>query len=340
MFLIRSAELRDFSSILKLARVLDSYNLPADPKTLKALLLASQRSFKGKVREPEKRKFLFVAEEIRTQRIVGCSLIIGRHGTPRLPHLSFDLGREIKTSRTLGKRVEHITLRLHADPFGYTEIGGLVVLPRYRRRPEKIGKQLSYARFAYMAAHRRYFRRKVLVEYLPKLDHLTGNRLWRAVAQKFTHLTYHEADRLSATNKEFILSLFPRERIYCDLLPDRVLKDLQNPSVGAEASRKMLVRIGFRFLRQIDPFDGGPHYGARLSRISLIQRTKIHRWSGRAGNGALSSKAIVMVEKKTGVRSVVGGYRIEQARLVVSKEAVRSLGIKKGDPVFVTPFDL
>ncbi len=347
MFLIRSSELRDISALLKLGRILNSYNLPADKKVLQKILKASQSSFTGKVKDPEKRRFLFVAEEVRSGKVVGCSLVIGRHGSPQLPHLSFDLARETKTSRTLKKRVAHTTLSLNVDPSGYTEIGGLVVLPHYRRREERIGKQLSYARFAYMAGHRGYFQRRLLVEYLPKLDHLTGNKLWRAVGQKFTRLTYREADRLSSLNKEFILSLFPREKIYCALLPASAVKDLGSPGVGAEASRKMLSRIGFRFLKQIDPFDGGHHYGARLAEVSLVKKTRKCKWGGGQGlrdrsrseeRPVPTRRGLLMAEKNGKVRAVVSDYKIKKGCLLTSDPVARVLGVKNGGQVSVTPF--
>ena len=36
--------------------------------------------------------------------------------------------------------------------------------------------------------------------------------------------------------------------------------------------RHLLSKIGFRYLETVDPFDGGPHYGAKTDQISLIRR--------------------------------------------------------------------
>jgi arginine N-succinyltransferase len=267
MFLIREARPSDLKAVLGLAGHLNSYNLPADKNYVTSLLAASTKSFAGKAGRKEDARYLFVAEELKTKKVVGSSLIIARHGTPSLPHLSFKLEQEAKTSRFLSRRVEHLTLKLKADTRGFTEIGGLVVLPEYRRHPEKIGKQLSYARFEYIARYPKKFMPRLIVEYLPKLDPQKGNRLWELVGQKFTGLSYARADRLSAVSKEFILSLFPKDKIYACFLPDGVVRELGKPGEGAKASVGMLEKIGFRFLNQIDPFDGGPHYGAGLPEI-------------------------------------------------------------------------
>lgn len=267
MFLIRQARPSDLAQVLKLAAYLNSYNLPSDKSYLKDLLSVSEKSFAGKISQKEKARYLFVAEETKTRKVVGSSLIIACHGTPKLPHLSFELAEETKTSRFLSRRVEHLTLRLKADTRGFTEIGGLVVLPGYRRHPEKIGKQLSYARFEYIARHPKKFMPRLIVEYLPKLDPQKGNRLWELLGEKFTRLSYAQADRLSALSKEFILSLFPKEKIYACFLPDGVVRSLGKPGEGAKVSVRLLEKIGFHFLNQIDPFDGGPHYGAALREI-------------------------------------------------------------------------
>ncbi|MGH7198172.1 MAG: arginine N-succinyltransferase, partial [Candidatus Omnitrophota bacterium] len=249
--------------MLKLARHLDSYNLPDDKESLKRLLRDTRASFRGSLKRKDKTRFLLVAEERPSGKLAGCSLIIARHGTPELPHLAFRLGSAKKTSCFLCKRVDHTVLKLVVEPAGFTEIGGLVVLPGHRHLKEKLGKQLSYARFAYMARHPGKFRPKVIAEYLPKLaPGGKGNALWEALGKKFTGLSYREADRLSATNKEFILKLFPRENIYGCFLPDVVVRHLGTPGPGAKVSLQMLSKIGFHYLNQIDPFDGGPHYGA------------------------------------------------------------------------------
>lgn len=339
MFLIRSAGPEDLNQVLKLARHLDSYNLPDDKEDLKELLRDTRASFRGSLMRKEKMRFLLVAEDMKTGRLAGCSLIIARHGTRELPHLALRLSSEARTSRFLSKRVDHAVLKLSVDTAGSTEIGGLVVLPAYRHLKDKIGKQLSYARFAYMARHPQKFRRKVIVEYLPKLaPGGNGNALWEALGRKFTGLSYREADRLSAKSKEFILSLFPRGKIYGCFLPDAVVRDLGTPGPGAKISLKMLAKIGFRFLGQIDPFDGGPHYGAALSKISLVRKTDTLEFSGAAKRAGQRPSVLVMAEKGGVARAVAVSFQKRGKRVFLPEEAVKAMQLRKGDRVSLTPF--
>ena len=325
MFLIRSAKVSDLKGVVVLARHLNSYNLPADRAAVARLLRDSERAFKGQRLSDDHKKFLFVAEEVPGGRIVGTSLIIARHGTPRLPHISF---------RRKGR-----TLKLLVSRRGFTEIGGLAVLPRYRGHAEKIGKQLSYARFAFMARRRGTFRPKVLVEYLPPLEPGTGkgNALWDAVGARFTGLSYAQADRLSAVSKEFILALFPK-KISAGLLPKKAQKVLGLPGKGAQKSIVMLKKIGFRSLGQIDPFDGGPHYGADLARIALVLRTAQKRFKQSAILGKKAAKAIVMTDKKGKVRACVSPCLAAKGTVLLPRQTVRLLRLKPGDAVSLTPF--
>jgi len=329
MFLIRNAQPKDLGAVLGLARHLNSYNLPADRTILKKLLSQAGSSL-----------FLFVAEDVRKKKIAGCSLIIARHGTPAMPHLSFQVGFERKRSLFLSREIDHATLKLRVDTTGFTEIGGLVVLPEYRGLPAKIGKQLSYARFAFMARHPEKFQPRVLVEYLPVLDPDKGNRLWELVGQRFTGLSYRQADRLSAVNKEFIISLFPKEKIYCSFLPDPVVRSLGMPGPGAKISLRMLEKIGFRFLNQIDPFDGGPHYGARFSNISVIRKTAALKYDKACVAGKNAGCAIVMAETREGVRAVATIYEKHDKAIRLPRESAQVLRLHGGERLSATPFGL
>ncbi|MBI3318731.1 MAG: arginine N-succinyltransferase [Candidatus Omnitrophica bacterium] len=271
MFLIRQAGPGDFSGVYALARILDSYNLPADRRYLRELLLTSQRSFAGKVPR-EKGRYLFVLED--RGRIVGCSLIIAKHGVPGQPHLWLGLERARKKSRTLGVEREHKVLRLGFTEDGPTEVGGLVVLPPYRRNRRQCGLQISFVRFLYMAIHPERFERKVLVEYRGAMGSGKKSPFWEALGRVFTGLSYQRADRLSVSNKEFILHLFPREPIYCALLPVSVQRAIGAIHPAASRAAGLLKGIGFRPIPQIEPFDGGPYCAAPLRKIRLIRRVK------------------------------------------------------------------
>ncbi len=317
MFLIRNATPRDLEGVYALAKVLDSYNLPADRKFLREFLQIVQHSFSGEIKSPELARYFFLAEEQPHSKIVGSSLIVAKHGTRRDPHLAFKIGQEICQSRSLKKRVSHQYLELTMDQDGPTELGGLAVLPPYRKSAERIGLRLSWIRFLYIAAHPERFQKRFLAEYLPPFPRPGYSPVWENIGKKFTGLSYHLADRLSSCNKEFILSLFPKEKIYMDFLPSQVCGVIGQVGEGAQRAVKMLAAIGFKYLKQVDLFDGGPHYGAHWRQIRLFRRFR-----NTLASQIKSPKALFLHETEKG--SIQGG---------LGREGLHYWGIADQEPV-------
>ncbi|MBI4437131.1 MAG: arginine N-succinyltransferase [Candidatus Omnitrophica bacterium] len=267
MVFLRSVEKKDFPAVLSLAKELDSYNLPDDPKVIRNLIRTSVLSFQGKLPRT-KAKYLFVIEEEISKKIFGSSLIIARQGTPSSPHIYLEKGRDRKGGY----------LKFGATKQGPTEIGGLVLKKAYRRRKEKFGKQLSWARFLYMALHPERFERQVLAEFLPPLQKRKGSLFWDAFGRRFTGLSYREGDRLSVYTKKFIFDLFPKGKVYLSHFPKKVRALLGKVGKEAIPACRMLQAIGFHPNGRIEPFDGGPYYEVERKKISVIRKAKKFRF--------------------------------------------------------------
>jgi arginine N-succinyltransferase len=215
-------------------------------------------------------------------------------------------------------------------------LGGLVLLPSHRRRKEKLGAWLSYVRLLYIGAHLEKFQTCLLAEYLPKFLKGKTSPFWDYLGGKFTGLTYKEADRLSIGNKEFILSLFPRGTIYQDFFPPALVKYLGQVGEESKAAAHLLEKTGFRYLQQIEPFDGGPYYGTLTREVSLIRAAKqvqcftIHT--------ALSGKPHLLMSEADGeVRAFCAQVRHQGVEAGVSVETARRLNLKPGDWFWLAP---
>ncbi len=271
MFRIRQSYRDDVEQVLAVAEHLDTVNLPADRGHIEKILDRSEKSFAGEVPVTD-REFLFVLENLAKKQIIGTSMIYAQHGTKRAPHIFFRVEQDERYSVTLDRHFIHQTLRIGYNYSGPTEIGGLILLPEYRRNPDGLGKALSYVRFLFIRMHRPLFRSQVLSELLPPLEPDGTSKLWEALGRKFTGLSYQEADLLSKDNKEFIHALFPDDPIHTELLPDDVQRLIGQVGPETRAVESMLRRIGFDYAGQIDPFDGGPHFTAKTDEISIVQQ--------------------------------------------------------------------
>ncbi|MBI2982092.1 MAG: arginine N-succinyltransferase [Deltaproteobacteria bacterium] len=271
-FLIRPASLPDAGDLLRLSSSLSArgfLTLPSDTKGIEHLIKLSGRSFSDQLDDRDEGEYLFVLRDEEKSRVIGCSLIVARHGTPESPHTYFEVLKVQKAYRRLNKIFKHQILRLRLDAEGSTELGGLILDPAYRGHPEKLGKQISFARFLYIHRHPEKFMDRLLVELLPPLTPDGKSLFWESLGRKFTEVDYHEADRISRGDKSFITSLFPEGDLYTAFLPDEARALIGEVGPETKPVAKMLEEVGFCYLGQIDPFDGGPHYGAMRQVIKI-----------------------------------------------------------------------
>ena len=337
MFRIRQAYREDVEQVLAVAEHLDTVNLPHDRKVIEGILDRAERSFTGEL-PPGDREFVFVLEDLAKARIIGTSMIYAQHGTKRAPHIFFRVENDERYSVTLDRYFVHQTLRIGYNYNGPTEIGGLILLPEYRRNVYALGKALSYVRFLFIRMHRPIFRDHVLSELLPPLEADGTSKLWEALGQKFTGLTYQEADRLSKDNKEFINALFPDDPIHTELLPEDVRALIGQVGEDTRAVEKMLRRIGFDYAEQIDPFDGGPHFVARTDDISVVRdAAEVVVRFGAAPDA--KSWAIIAVETPGQPQFRAVGARVtplEAGVVGVGEDTCRVLGIEDGQKVWLS----
>jgi arginine N-succinyltransferase len=346
VFLVRAAEEADLPAVLSAAEHLDSYNLPHDPRRLAEIIDRSVKSFAGQLESP-RRELLFVLVERASEggsttgdRVVGSSMIFAQHGTRLSPHTYFDVLEEERYSETLDRHFRHTVLRIGYNYRGLTEIGGLVLQPAYRGRPEQLGKLLAYVRFLYIALHREIFRDEVVSELMPPLEPDGRSLLWESLGRHFTGLSYQEADRISHENKEFIRTLFPQDPIYATLLPDSAQALIGQVGPSSRPVERLLRRIGFAFAHRIDPFDGGPHFHAATDEITLIKTTRRAAVRG-IGVGSASDPpavdALVSAERAGPpfFRAVRAMVRPLGDAVILPAAAAAALEVAIGDPVAV-----
>ena len=337
MLILRPIAPGDADALLELARQLDSMNLPADPAFLAERIALSQRSFAGELGDWSEGIYLFVLEDTDAGRCVGTCTILAKHGRPGKPYFWLEVTAEERRSAELGVRFEHKKLQLRSTEDGPTEIGGIVLEPAYRRHKARCGKALSIVRFAYMSMHPDRFEREVIAEMLSPFEEGGTNLLWEAFGRHFTGLPYREADHLSSRSKQFIADLFPRDPVYVTLFPERVQKVIGETT--ARAALRILEKIGFRHLHQVDPFDGGPYVGASRDAIVSVAERRTLVLPGLAREAPATDDAtlaLVSAEGAPGFRATVVPLDRDGAPYV-SQPCREALGVEAGDRVAITP---
>lgn len=271
MFLLRSVSIDDLEDLYDLSGKVLFINLPHDKKIIEGKIRTSLKCFKTPSKNLSENYYFFVLEDTQNKKVIGVSMIHAQHGTEKEPHFFLRVANEHKYSQTINTGFVHGTLRLGVDTNGPTEIGGLVLNPDYRGNGEKLGKQISFVRFLYMAMYKNRFKNTIHSELMPPFDADGNSPLWEAIGRRFMNMNYDEADHLSRSNKEFILSLFPSDNIYMTLLPYEARNAIGKVGNETAPVKAMLEKIGFHYTSEVDPFDGGPHYRCKLIDVKPIK---------------------------------------------------------------------
>jgi len=339
VLILRPIAAGDLEALVALADQLDSMNLPSDRAFLEGRIETSSRSFADEGGDWREGVYVFVLEDTQARRCVGTSMILAKNGRPGVPYFWLADTSEERHSTELGRRFVHKKLQLQSTEDGPTEIGGLILEAAYRGHPEKCGKALSIVRLSYISMHPERFEREVIAEMLSPFESPGRNLLWDAFGAHFTGLPYRDADHLSSRTKQFIADLFPRDPVYATLFPAEVRAVIGKPNESTRAALRILEKIGFHYLGQVDPFDGGPYYGAARNAIVSVRERRQLVLPGEvcersAPNGA--PLVLLAARGEHGFRATVVPVDEEGAPLV-SKQCREALGVDGGDLVHVTP---
>lgn len=331
-FIVREVQEDDLNSLYDLALQFSLLNLPPDKKSIARKIEISQASFAGELPK-EQSSFLFVAEDLEKNLIVGSSQINAKHGTPLNPTYSFQLIKKERFSKDLGIGFIHQVLRLKINTNGPTEIGGLVVSKMYRRRPEKIGKIISLNRFLYIGMHLEKFEDQLLAEMAPPLTDEGRSEFWEALGRRFTGMPYQEADAISRQNKEFIRSLFPEEDIYLCLLDSQARLVIGRAGPETMPAVHMLENLGFKYQDEIDPFDGGPHMTVPTKDVTLIKKAQWYQLRNK-DSVEYSSQGLLAVEKDGEFKSCASSCAILGDEILLPELTIKALQIESGDRIY------
>ncbi len=336
---IRPVRVEDTPAVMRLATLLDTMNLPRDPDMIASLVAESSASFARLTGAPPPSGILpargtYTLVAMQGEHLLGTASLLSPHGTPADPHYYLRVVEQTFRSTQLQTEHHRHVLRLEHDDIPWTELGGLVVHPEARGCG--VGKLLVAARFLLVAMYPAHFCQRLIAELLPPRRADGSNAFWDALGAPLTGLNYHRADLLCRTAKEFIESLFPSHEIVLELLPPEAQALVAQVGPATVPVRHLLQRAGFRYLGTVDPFDGGPHYGAAWEEVIPLQRSRCLVCLDLPPTASQPSLLLANPQCFTfhaTLAQVCGhGLRLHDA-------SVRLLGLQPGDMVWSMPLD-
>ena len=141
---------------------------------------------------------------------------------------------------------------------------------------------------------------------------------------------------LSQQNSEFISSLFPEEDIYLALLDSKARLTLGRVGEETLPAQHLLESIGFKYLNEVDPFDGGPHYGADLADVSIV---KNGQWATleKADHVTYTKRAFVAVKREGEFRGVMTGIDAANGKMHLPAATAKALEAEHGEKLYFSP---
>jgi arginine N-succinyltransferase len=122
-------------------------------------------------------------------------------------------------------------------------------------------------------------------------------------------------------------------------LPDEVRAAIGAVREESRGAVKLLEQAGMKFLNQIDPFDGGPYYGAPTSElIPVRQRLTLKLRVGQPPADHARPYMVGYEDSRRGFRAVQArAFEAEEGRLVVPPGVIEALGLSEGASVGAVP---
>lgn len=282
--LLRPATPDDLDALLRLAAAssVGIGSLREDRAWLAERVARSQSALLSADDASGEESFLFVLEDQRAQRIVGCSGITARAGF-RARFYSYYNEFIHAASPGLGLVQRTHTLHLGHDLTDATLLTSFYIEPGYADGP---GAQLlSRARLLFLAQFADRFSERIASEHPGVLDANGNSPFWDAVGRRFFAMDYPQAESLAGgRSKAFIAELLPTSPVYVPLLPEAAQSAIGQLHPDGELPFCILQAEGFDTDSYVDVFDGGPTAVGRLQALASVRLAQPLR-APRTGGG-------------------------------------------------------
>ena len=113
--------------------------------------------------------------------------------------------------------------------------------------------------------------------------------------------------------------------------------DIGRVAEQTEPAKHMLEKIGFHYLNEVDPFDGGPHYGAKREEIDVVQSSVKAKLAFHEDKN-FSKQAIIAAINHEGFSACFGAYELDNNGEAVLPPMIKSqMSLSEGQDIFIYP---
>ncbi|MBM4325602.1 MAG: arginine N-succinyltransferase [Deltaproteobacteria bacterium] len=336
MVIIRPVAETDLDALAELADMADFglTSLPKDRDLLAIRIADSLRAFQIAPRAPGGELYIFVMEDPEAGKVVGTSCIVSKVGGFQ-PFYAYRIENVVHESMTLGVRKEVSILHLVTEHSGPCEIGGLFLVPEYRKHGN--GRLLSLFRFLFMALRRERFEPLIIAEMRGVVDENGRSPFWEALGRRFFDMDFPKADYLSVKDKRFIAELMPKCPIYISLLPEEAQGVIGKVHPDTRPALKMLEDEGFRFSGMVDIFEAGPIVVARPHEIRIVKESRFAA-AREITREDIQSERFLITNTAHDFRACMGCLEaLSDGEIRIRTRVADALHVREGDQVCYAP---
>ena len=336
MMIIRPIEKRDKQTLLALAKKTGSgfTSLPDNKEHIEQRIERMIATMQGEASLAEQ-GYLFVLEDLETQKIVGVSAIEVAIGLDN-PWYDFHVSTQVHASKDLGIYRSMKKLTLSNDHTGNSELCTLFLDPEYRKN--KNGQLLSKSRFLFIAAFKDKFSEKLIAEMRGVNDAQGNTPFWDGLGKHFFNLSFDEVDyQTGMGNKSFIAELMPKHAFYVDFLSEQAQQVIGEVHPSTVPARKILESEGMRYEGYVDIFDAGPTLEAYTQDLRIVKKSQLYPVKISEQSSTSEQTLLISNEKYLTFRSLLADAVIEAEYVHLNQAQANALNVKNGDQVRIVP---
>jgi arginine N-succinyltransferase len=326
LFLIRPITLDDLDAIEQFAyaTALGMNSLPRNRILLKEKIERSIESFNTEVFRAKEEIYLFVLEETRTKKTVGCC---GIYATMEMA--CFFRVETLHPYSSILPLPSYLRV-LHSLSFknGPSELCALYLTPEYRKGG--LGELLSLSRLLFIASQPQRFNSEVMARLRGFVNKKKNSSpFWEGLGIHFLKVPFVETQHLLETDKSFISEFLPKYPIYVSFLPPQAQAVIGKPHSTTWPAMKMLRKEGFVVTSEIDIFDGGPTLKAKTIKIRTVKNSSLAVIKDISSNN--SSHQYLISNNSLDFRATLGRLKINSDNnATLSADIAKVLRVEKG----------
>ena len=332
MIVFRRAQAQDLDAIHSLAMHsgIGMTTLTKSLDLLKKRLDWSNDSFGKSVNTPSNEYYLFVLEDISSNKVIGTSAIEASIGDD-VPFYSYKLSKRTKICHQLHIRTDYEVLNLVNDYQGSSELCTLFLEPEYRVNGN--GLLLSLARFLFMANYPERFASTIIAEMRGVSNDEGHSPFWDQIGATFFQMSFTQADHLTlSTDKQFIADLMPKHPLYVKLLSPSAQAVIGKPHPSTLPAMTILLREGFHWNHYIDIFDAGPTIECPREQIRTLAKSQMMTIKEILSD--VQGPRYLLANTHLDYRAMVGELAIlDTTSCALSNETAAALEVKLGDTI-------